>query len=142
MSRQRPSAKLRHRVAARANFRCGYCLSSELLTGSRMELDHLVPYSRRGPTDDSNLWLACRECNLARSDRTTAIDPETGATVRLFNPLLDKWSGHFQWTDGGRLIVGISPCGRATALALGLNRPRLVVARGLWIAIGRHPPMT
>jgi hypothetical protein len=140
MSRQRPSARLRDRVAARAKFRCGYCLTPELLTGSRMELDHLVPYSRRGSTDESNLWLACRECNLARSDRTTAVDPESGSVVRLFNPLIEDWDAHFRWIDAGRLIVGTTPSGRATATALDLNRPRLVMARGLWIAIGRHPP--
>jgi hypothetical protein len=105
-----------------------------------MELDHLVPYSRHGPTDEANLWLACRECNLARSDRTTALDPETGLLVRPFNPLHDRWNSHFAWMDGGRLIVGVTPIGRATAAALHVNRPLLVVARALWISIERHPP--
>lgn len=134
-------ADLRQRVAQRAKYRCGYCLSSEKITGCRMELDHLVPYSHQGITEESNLWLACRECNLARSDRTTGTDPDTKVLVRLFNPLIDVWSEHFAWSEGGRFIVGVTPTGRATAFALSLNRDNLVIARTIWISVGWHPPL-
>ena len=34
---------LRNAVAAQARHRCGYCLTSEAVVGSPMELDHIIP---------------------------------------------------------------------------------------------------
>jgi hypothetical protein len=140
MSRPRVLATLRERVAEKSGYRCGYCLTSRLVSGSTMELDHLRLYSKGGPTDEFNLWLACRECNSARSDRTTAFDPSGKELVPLFNPRDHVWSEHFQWALGGRLIIGITATGRASVVALNLNREHLIESRSLWIAAGWHPP--
>jgi 5-methylcytosine-specific restriction endonuclease McrA len=105
-----------------------------------MEVDHLIPEARGGSTAESNLWLACPDCNGAKGDRTTALDPTTGEMVSLFNPRRDRWSEHFSWTEDGGTIVGRTPIGRATVLALRMNRPLVVRARRLWARIGVHPP--
>jgi hypothetical protein len=60
--------------------------------------------------------------------------------VPLFNPRTQKWSDHFVWTDSGTRILGKTATGRATVIALRLNRPPLVDARRAWVAVGWHPP--
>lgn len=59
---------------------------SEEITGTPLEIDHVVPEALGGPTRRSNLWAICRYCNLLKSDRITALDPETGSSVSLVNP--------------------------------------------------------
>ena len=60
--------------------------------------------------------------------------------VSLFNPRRQAWSEHFAWAEDGAIIVGLTPSGRATELALHLNRLVLVRARQRWISVGWHPP--
>jgi hypothetical protein len=140
VSKTRIPAALRERVADQARHRCGYCLTSEAVVGIAMEVDHLVPEARGGPTVEANLWLACPGCNAAKGDRMTALDPTTGETVPLFDPRRDHWSEHFTWTEDGDTILGRTPVGRATVLALRMNRPLVVRARWLWVRLGVHPP--
>ncbi|HKH43292.1 MAG TPA: HNH endonuclease signature motif containing protein [Thermoanaerobaculia bacterium] len=87
------SKKLRERVAEQAGYRCGYCLSSERIVGLSMELDHLIPQALGGPSIEANLWLACPACNAFKGHRISARDPESGQTVRLFNPREQSWKG-------------------------------------------------
>lgn len=140
MSSEYISVELRRRVASQARHRCGYCLTQELVIGRPMELDHLIPRSRGGPTAEINLWLACSLCNDHKSNRFLVVDPGTGMNVRIFNPRLQKWLEHFAWSEGATRIDGTTATGRATVAALQLNRPSLVLARGLWVAAGWHPP--
>jgi hypothetical protein len=140
MSTARVSLALRRLVAAAANHRCGYCLTSELITGTPLEIEHLLPESRGGRTIEENLWLACRPCNLHKSDRVAAVDPETGEAADLFNPRRDCWTDHFAWSPNGLRIEGRTAVGRAAVLALHLNRPTLLVARQTWVRFGLHPP--
>jgi hypothetical protein len=140
MSRSYVSKSLRERVAARARHRCGYCLSAEAVVGAPMEIDHIIPESRGGLTEEDNLWLACSLCNDHKGDRIAALDPVTGEVVRLFDPRRQVWGEHFAWTADGERVVGLTPTGRATAAALHLNRPALVAARRAWVAVGWHPP--
>jgi hypothetical protein len=124
---------LRERVAAAAGHRCGYCLSSEAIVGSPMEMNHLLPQSLGGLTVEENLWLACSLCNDHKSDRVAAFDPVGGELVRLFDPRRQTWSEHFRWSASGTHILGITPTGRATVVALNLNGAVFVQARQLWI---------
>jgi len=134
------SKKLRERIAEQARNRCGYCLSSEQIVGLPMEVDHLLPQALGGHTIEVNLWLACSACNAFKGQRISARDPESGLTVRLFNPREQDWNEHFLWVDSGSRIVGRTAVGRATAKALRLNRPLLVKARRSWVTAGWHPP--
>lgn len=131
---------LRQRVAEQARYRCGYCLTSEAIVGTPMEIDHIIPQSLGGPTEEENLWLACSLCNDHKSSRIAAMDLHTDEIVRLFDPRHQVWRDHFAWTAESDRIVGLTPTGRATVTALHLNRPSLVRARQAWVSVGWHPP--
>jgi hypothetical protein len=75
-----------------------------------------------------------------RGHETHALDPETSLTVSLFNPRTQSWHEHFRWSDDGEEIIGLTPTGRATVIALKLNHPIIVVARRLWTSVGWWPP--
>lgn len=136
----RVSKSLRSKISEQAKHRCGYCLSSEAVVGAPMELDHIIPQSLGGLDEERNLWLACPLCNQHKADRIAALDPITGEIVRLYNPRYENWNEHFAWTADGERIIGRTPTGRATATALKLNRPSLVIARRAWFLVGWHPP--
>ena len=140
MSAARVGRRLRAQVLADAGGRCGYCRSSEEITGAPLEIEHVMPAVLGGLTRRDNLWAACRQCNALKSDWIEAIDPTTGALVPLFNPRQQVWAEHFGWVEAGAHIAGRTPTGRATVAALALNRPLLVRARRRWIAAGWHPP--
>lgn len=132
---------LRARVSAQAHRRCGYCLTTERVIGAPMEIEHILPEALGGATTEDNLWLACSLCNQHKGSRIAAIDPETGDLVPLFDPRRQTWSQHFTWSNSATVIAGISPIGRATVVALHLNRASLVLARREWVVVGWHPPV-
>lgn len=140
MSKAYVSKALRRRVAEQAKHRCGYCLSRQSITGTPMEIEHIVPESQGGLTIEANLWLACTLCNDHKGDRMESADPLTNAVVPLFDPRAQRWNEHFTWTPEGDRITGLTPTGRATVVALKLNRSVLVDARRVWVAAGLHPP--
>jgi len=131
---------MRARLAEQAGQRCGYCLTSETLTGMPLEVDHLIPEALGGATTEDNLWLACSACNDFKGDRVAARDPETGEWAALFNPRQQQWRLHFAWSAEGTTVLGLTPTGRATVVALRLNRALLVGARQAWVQAGWHPP--
>ena len=53
----------------------GNCLSANSIVGAPMELDHIIPESLGGATQEEFLWLACSLYNDQKSDRITALDP-------------------------------------------------------------------
>lgn len=140
MSARKAIDNLRRRIAAQAGYRCGYCMTSERLTGIRLTLDHLIPLATGGLTEESNLWVACRPCNEFKGTQTHAHDPVTGQTVPLFNPRTQVWHENFEWSSDGTHIVGLTPIGRATVVALQLNHDLIVRARRQWVKVGWHPP--
>lgn len=134
------SRSLRERVSKQAQYRCGYCLTSQRIIGMPMEIEHIIPESVGGPTMEENLWLACRRCNRFKGIQTHAIDPKTELTVPLFNPRTQAWKKHFTWTDDGVKIIGKTANGRATVEALRMNNKIIMDARRLWVQVGWHPP--
>jgi hypothetical protein len=135
------STKLRQQVRTDAGRGCGYCLSSEILTGIPLEIEHIIPEARGGLTERENLWLACHSCNKFKSDRIRAEDPLTKEIIPLFNPRTQNWHEHFRWNLDGALIIGLTPCGRATVEALQMNNDYVVEARRFWVLAGLHPPV-
>jgi hypothetical protein len=110
---------------------------------ARLEIEHIIPLSKQGSNDESNLWLACPLCNRYKGDRTTAIDPKTNQTVPLFNPRTQIWSAHFQWSEDGIRIIGITATGRATVDLLHLDDdPDALEVRSYWVLAGWHPQKT
>jgi len=113
-------ASIDRRVRRAARNRCGYCLSPQHLVMAHLEIEHVIPLARGGTDDESNLWLACPICSGHKRDKIEAQDPVTGTLIPLFHPRRQIWTDHFQWADGGLRIVGTTPLGRATVIALHL----------------------
>jgi hypothetical protein len=105
-----------------------------------MEIDHIVPESVGGETVLDNLCLACVGCNGFKLDSQTGTDPETEEETPLFNPRVQDWHDHFQWSDDGLQIIGLTAIGRATIVRLRMNRDAVVNSRWRWAEAGWHPP--
>jgi hypothetical protein len=129
---------LARQVVERAGNRCEYCRLSQVGQEASFHVDHVIPVVRQGPTAIENLALACVSCSLRKGARLTAEDPNTQTEVPLFNPRTESWSGHFRWE--GVSVVGLTPSGRATVLALDMNRAIILAIREEEVARGRHPP--
>lgn len=67
-----------------------------------------------------------------------AIDPQTQSTVRLFHPREQIWSEHFRLNDEFLFEV-LTPTGRVTIEALGMNRPAIISIRKELHFLGRFP---
>lgn len=98
----------RYNLYLRDHFECQYCGSREELT-----FDHVIPRSRGGPTDWTNIVAACAACNV-RKDRKTP--REAGLSLkqapwrptvnelmeigRKFPPpqLFVEWRDYLYWT--------------------------------------------
>ncbi|OQY99099.1 MAG: HNH endonuclease [Chloroflexi bacterium UTCFX4] len=138
--RRKISPEIQLQVCARANYLCEYCHTSEQWQYVRFTLDHVIPSARGGSDDFTNLALACFHCNRRKSNRVTGADPDSGKEMPLFNPRQDAWRDHFVWSSDGLSIVGLTSIGRATVIALDLNRERVMNIRAADQSAGRHPP--
>ena len=141
MSRRKPTPKVKEQVARRAEYRCEYCQALRSYSPSPFDTEHIQPYSLGGLSILENLAYSCHGCNSYKSNRVNCIDPITDISVPLFNPRADDWQTHFSWSDDTRLIIGITPTGRATVECLNLNREELVNLRELLKLVGKHPPI-
>jgi hypothetical protein len=130
-------ATLREQIIRRADQRCEYCKLSQLGQEAAFHIDHVHPRSKGGTTTIENLALACVACSLHKAAKDSAVDPDTGQIVALFNPRLQIWSDHFQWDSV--VLVGRTPTGRATAVALKMNRPLILGIRAQETIRNRHP---
>ena len=139
-SRHKIGEHIRHRIRQRAHYLCEYCHASEQWQYVRFTVDHVIPLAQGGADTSDNLALACFHCNRRKSDRLTAVDPLSGEEVPLFNPRRDVWGEHFIWSADGLSIIGLTPTGRATVVALALNRPWAIDIRAADRTVGRHPP--
>lgn len=128
---------IRRFVYERASGCCEYCQTCEANIGQSMHIEHIDP---DGGHEIDNLCLSCANCNLSKARVTSATDPDTDQTVPLFNPRSQRWNDHFRWIEGGLLVEGLTPVGRATAARLKMNRERVIVSRRRWIQGGFHPP--
>ncbi len=140
MAKTRVGSEVRATVREHARGRCEYCRIDEQWTGHEFTLDHVAPESRGGPSTHENLAYVCIGCNVRKSNKTEAPDPVSGENTPLFNPRAQRWSDHFCWSADTRLILGLTPTGRATVLALSLNRELLIKHRDLMLTNGLHPP--
>jgi hypothetical protein len=134
------SAELRSRIEDADRRRCRYCLTSEANSGIPLTVDHITPISKGGLTSFENACLACRPCNEFKADAMKVVDPVTGETVPLFNPRSQGWNEHFAWSADATRVEGATAVGRATVIALRMNRPMIVAARSRWTRVGWHPP--
>jgi hypothetical protein len=129
---------LEEQVWFRARSRCEYCQLPFEFAELRFQVDHIIPRKHHGPTDKSNLALACFYCNSYKGPNLSGIAPVSNRVERLFDPRTDQWNEHFEWA--GPYLVGLTPKGRATTDTLNINEPRAVNLRRYLMDAGVFPP--
>src|SRR3972149_3259604 len=134
------SAHVRNTVTQRARYCCEYCQSQLTFSADSFSVEHIVPRSREGSDDVSNLALSCQRCNNAKFVAIEATDPLTGRPATPFHPRQPDWLNHFAWPHDSLLIHGMTPTGRATVEKLQLNRSGVVNLRRVLRDAGEHPP--
>jgi hypothetical protein len=131
---------LRTEVVRRARGCCEYCRLPSRGQVATFPIDHVTPRTAGGNSELSNLALACPHCNAHKSAAVDGPDPTTGERCRLFDPRLDSWEDHFEWssTKPGELVArtGIA---RATIGRLKMNDPDMVCLRRLLSELGLFP---
>ena len=67
---------LRYKVLKKSNFRCDLCGATKY--DRPLDVDHIIPRSRKGKTEESNLQVLCSKCNRSKGnkDDTDFRDPE------------------------------------------------------------------
>lgn len=140
MSEPRVPVTLRRHVEARAAGRCEYCRSPASISSQPFSVEHILPKARGGISTAENLALACQGCNNHKYDKIEVPDPASGDVVPVYHPRRDRWRDHFAWSDDFARILGVSRTGRATVVALHLNREGLVNLRRVLYVAGKHPP--
>ena len=83
---------------------------------------------------------SCGGCNQFKYNKTESEDPINGELVPLFHPRADTWSDHFAWSDDFATIIGLTPTGRATIVALKINRETVQNLRKVLLLAKEHPP--
>lgn len=131
-------AELANAVRERARDVCEYCHLPQSCQEATFHIDHVVPRNAGGETTLENLALSCVTCSLKKSAKTHVVDGQSGVEVPIFNPRTENWSEHFAWTVELHM-QGLTPIGRATAAALGMNRTAIIAIRMLLADAGRFP---
>jgi hypothetical protein len=126
-------------VASRAGNRCEYCRAPEAVFNFPFEVEHITPRSFGGTDSEGNLALACRACNLRKSNHLRGTDSQSGEEIRLFHPREDRWEEHFSAQVESGEITGTTAIGRATVVLLEMNNDVQVVARRHWLRLGLFP---
>lgn len=75
----------RENVYRRDEYRCQYC--GEEFHAKELTLDHVVPASKKGRKDWTNMVTACRKCNHRKANRT----PLAAGMPLLSEPRVPNW---------------------------------------------------
>jgi 5-methylcytosine-specific restriction endonuclease McrA len=110
----------RIRVRERAANRCEYCQTNQEDSPlAALHVEHIRPIKHGGTDEESNLCLACIDCNLHKGPNLTGVDPLTDEVTLLFHPRMQAWDDHFSWE--GTHIIGKTAIGRTTIRVLCMN---------------------
>lgn len=63
------SGTIRQNVLMRDNYTCQIC-GATVKDGAKLEIDHIIPYSKGGTNDENNLQVLCQQCNREKHNRT------------------------------------------------------------------------
>ena len=77
----------RRNIYQHYHYRCCYC--GRHFKTPDLNLDHVVPRSKGGSTDWTNIVTACIQCNARKSDRL----PEESGMKLLVAPTKPRWKG-------------------------------------------------
>ena len=75
------SASLRYDILVRDGFRCRICGASAQ-DGVKLHVDHIIPVSKGGKTEKSNLRTLCERCNLGKGDKIESVPVPSAAVQR------------------------------------------------------------
>src|SRR5438445_813689 len=92
------------KVRERAGDVCEYCRMPQEFERARFQAEHIIGDQHHGPTELSNLALACLRYNKRKGPNISGIDPVSGKVVPLFHPRRQRWVRHFRWQ--GAYLVG------------------------------------
>ena len=107
-------------VRRRAGGCCEYCgLRQEDSPLAILHIEHIRPRKHGGDDHESNLCLACIDCNLHKGPNLTGIEPDPGVITELFNPRRQKWDDHFEFVDV--YLLGKTAIGRTTIQVQRIN---------------------
>ncbi|AMV23539.1 HNH endonuclease [Gemmata sp. SH-PL17] len=126
-------------VRARAGAVCEYCRLPEALYPGPYTTEHIIARQHGGSDRDDNLAYACGHCNLHKGPNIAGLDPATGLLTRLFNPRVDVWNDHSEWS--GHILTSRTPVGRTTGVVLAMNDAMARVVRAALLAEGVFPPI-
>lgn len=126
-------------VSARAGHRCEYCHAPEAIFNFPFEVEHVIPPGHGGSDSADNWALACRSCNLFKSNTLVGTDDETGRIVPLFHPRQDVWQEHFAAVAAEGTVIGLTATGRVTVNQLRMNSPIQRLARQQWQRLDLFP---
>lgn len=82
----REVAFTRHNVFARDKHRCAYCGLRKPV--EELDLDHVLPRSRGGPHEWTNVVTSCRPCNLRKADKL----PDEASMPLKVKPVKPRWT--------------------------------------------------
>lgn len=132
-------ASLIRKVRGRAGEICEYCLLPQSSQEATFHVDHIIPRQAGGTTEAGILALACVTCSLRTAARIEVRDPISQELAAIFHPRQDSRSEHFFLSDEFEW-EGLTPTGRATIAALGMNRNAIISIRKELNFLGRFPP--
>lgn len=65
---------MRIKVLSRDNFRCVFCGKSPATDlGTKLHIDHIIPFSKGGESTEDNLQTLCFDCNIGKSNKDITI---------------------------------------------------------------------
>jgi hypothetical protein len=132
--------ELREYVLERDGRVCAYCGAA----GVPLELDHLVPESRGGPTRPDNLTPACHDCNQRKGNRTASEYGFPQLLERVKQPLKDAAAvNSVRWAIWRLLAATGLPLETGTGGRTKWNRKRLGWPKSHWrdaAAVGVSTP--
>ncbi len=94
--RRREARFSRRNVYARDHYICQYC--NNRFPVDELTCDHVIPRSRGGGTDWTNIVTCCAKCNRKKGGRT----PEEAGVHLLKRPHRPPWIWSFHIRAGGR----------------------------------------
>lgn len=66
--RSKMTPTLRYKILKRDNYRCQIC-GATANDGVKLHVDHIIPVSKGGLTEESNLQTLCDQCNFGKSNK-------------------------------------------------------------------------
>lgn len=134
------SKKIKGFIKGRAKGRCEYCQWFDDFAPSPYNIEHIIPSSKGGLSSLENLAFSCRGCNGHKSNTVKVRHDLSASWIDLYNPRTQIWSEHFAWDMTKTKIIGLTPTGEVTIQTLKMNRAKLTRLRGVFVALGMHPP--